>query len=198
MNSDNSYITIDTLRRYAYQYNEEDLKFFEDVIPRASRLFDKLCGVKAGYFTERSEAAETRVFYGKGSQLLALPNYFGPLPTVTMPDGYTVPNFIVRGEYLLTTDANGLLQTDVRIAYPVVWPATVPISVTAFWGFDQIPDDVVEGVAELVIAIWRSKDTAFLKAINMETMQVTAEAVPKRVMLIAQSYQHNSLMPAFA
>lgn len=195
--SDEAYISLEFLKTFAYQFDEKDLKFLEDVLPRASRIFDKLCNVVPNYFQPADGEASVKVVYGSGSQLLAVPPYFGDDPTITLPDGYTVPKFVARGGYLLTTDSNGLLQTGTRNVYPVVWPQAVPISITAKWGFEAVPADVVEAVAELVIAIWRSKDTAFLKAINLETMTVVQEAVPKRVLMIANSYKANSLFPAF-
>lgn len=195
--SDDSYVTSEVLRTFAYQCDEGDLKFLEDSLPRVSRIFDKLCGCPAGYFLPAANEATTKVIYGSGSQLLPIPPFTGSDPTITLPDNYTAPKFIARQGYLLTTDANGFLQTGTRTAYPVVWPASVPISVTARWGFEKVPDDVVEAVAELAIAIWRSKDTAFLKAINLETMSVVAEAVPKRVAMIAASYRASSQIPAF-
>ncbi len=192
-----AYLSLETLRTFAYQVDEDGLKFLEDLLPRASRIFDKLCGVSPNWFQPSDGSATVKTLYGNSSQLLALPPYFGDDPTIILPDGYFVPKFIAKGGYLMTTDSNGVLQTGSRTAYPIVWPSAVPIKVTAKWGFEKTPDDVVEAVAELCIAIWRSKDTAFLKAINLESMSVIAEAVPKRVIMIANSYRSDALYPAF-
>jgi hypothetical protein len=193
-----AYLSLETLRTFAYQVDEDGLKFLEDLLPRASRIFDKLCDVSPNWFQPAADGPATaKTLYGNGSQLLALPPYFGDEPTITLPDGYTAPHFVVKGGYLMTTDSNGVLQTGPKVVYPAIWPSGVPIQITAKWGFEKTPDDVVEAVAELSIAIWRSKDTAFLKAINLESISVIAEAVPKRVMMIASSYRANFLYPAF-
>lgn len=195
------YITIENLKTYAYQFNDKDVDFLIDTIPRASRIFDKLCRVRAGYFSEKSTNPEAKVVYGSGATLLALPPYFGDVPSITMPENFTVPPYIIQENYVMTTDSTGrILSGTPSYIEPVtnIWPLNVPITVTAKWGYETVPEDVVEAVCELAIAIWRSKDTAFLKAINLgESISVLAQAIPDRVKMIANGYRSSGLMPAF-
>jgi hypothetical protein len=184
-----AYVSVSEVQACAYQPNAEALTLFDSLRLRASRIFDIFAGVRPGYFTETSTAASAKVVYGTGLPFLALPRFFGPAPTVAMPDGYTVPTFVEVAGSLIITDDKGILQKlGGRNLYPIVWPESVPVTVTAKWGFEAVPEDVKEAVIELTIAVWRSKDTAFLRAINSQNMTVLAQAIPDRVKQIATSY----------
>src|ERR1043165_2545665 len=70
------------------------------IIERASRIFDRECGVEDGYFEAAGTDSSTKTIYGDGSNLLRLPPYVpGSLSaTITVPTGYTAQEFIETGD----------------------------------------------------------------------------------------------------
>lgn len=198
MADETAYLERDDIRLYAYQVQDSDLTLFDTLITRASRIFDILCCAPAGYFLQRSAAAETRTVYGSGLSFLALPRHYEPVTAVTVPGDYTAPYWSEVDGCLRTKDSKG---TVFQIYDPNrgIWPAGVAVSVTAKWGFAAVPEDVKEAVAELTIAMWRSKDHAFLKAVNLENQALIVHSTPERVKLVAEFYkaQRQRLVPAF-
>lgn len=196
-----SYPTASEARLYAYQYNAEgsqgraaDDELFPLLATRASRLFDTLCNRPAGYFAVANmegsaPATEDRIFYGDGTNYLLVDPHPGTIDSddVEMPDTYTVPSFIDKDGYLVITDSRGRLASHFCSSYWWTgWPDGCPVTVTSIWGFAEIQEDVKEAVLELIIAMWRSKDSAFLKAIDLENQQVINEAIPKRTKEVIQ------------
>lgn len=185
------YCTIDDVRLYAFQYDEQnDSGVFRVLIPRASAIFDTLCGVSPGYFLGRKETdpATEKVFFGTGGLYLTLPPYVGELE-ISMPSGYSVPKYTLMDNALFITDSQGILITPGVGADGYFWPKGVAVTIKAKWGYEKTPDDVVEAVVELVVAMWRSKDSAFLRQINLENHMTVNSAVPPRTRMIVQQYK---------
>lgn len=193
--SDN-YTDIEDVIRNLWEFKEADTTIFEPMIERASRIFDILCYVPAGHFLDKSLNAENRVIYGSGSVYLLLPDHYEPVVSVTMPSGYTVPHYIELDGHLKTTDADGVIFHSLHSG-KTVWADGVPITVSAKWGYASVPADVKEAVVELTVAMFRSKDQAFLKAVNLETNQVLVNAIPERTKLVAGFYNSRKEIPAF-
>lgn len=176
------YCTIEDIRLYSFQYDEEaDRAIYNLLIPRGSAVFDKLCGVSPGYFLARAEAdpATEKTFYGTGGLSLTLPPFVGDLE-ITMPSGYTVPPFVNQEGILFLTDSQGMLISPGAGSEGYSWPKGVKITIKAKWGYAKTPDEVVEAVAELVVAMYRSRDSAFLRQINLENHQTVNSALPPR------------------
>lgn len=193
------YVDFDDVKRYGYQFDEStDGSLLADLIDRASALFDTLCNAPPGYFKPDtiSETPSPKTFYGSGSMYLNLPPYVGSIvkADVGMPTGYTVPDFRVVDNSLRITDSLGVVHP---MDWSNIWPNGVPVVVTARWGREKTPDDVKEAVAELAIAMWRGRDHAFLKAIQMDNQQIINEAIPKRVKVVAAHYRGSWDGPAF-
>lgn len=202
-----SYPTAAEAKLYAYQYDEtgsqgraSDDDLFPLLTTRASRLFDSLCNRPAEYFAVANlegsaPATEDRVFYGDGTNYLLVDPHAQTITAddVEMPDTYTVSNFIDKDGYLILTDARGRLAGrsgyGFSSSYWTGWPDGCPVTVTSIWGFAEAQEDVKEAILELVIAMWRSKDSAFLKAIDLENQQVINEAIPKRTREVIQRRQ---------
>lgn len=191
----NSYVTIEDIIPYGWQVGEDDKIFFDALRVRASRMFEILAFVGEDYFQKGSGALEAKTFYGIGSVYLYLPPFYD-LASVTMPTGYTVPYYYNADGFLRTTDVDGILY-DPMAVYRTFWPNGVPVTVTAKWGFREIPEDVKQAVCELIIATWRSKDQAFLKAVDLESRQVIVKSIPERTAMIAAYYQAKKNYPAF-
>lgn len=190
-----AYVTVEEIEPYGWQVDEASKVFFDAVRFRASRMFEILAFVEEGYFQKGTDTLEARTFYGTNSVYLWLPPFYD-LASVTMPNSFTVPYYYNADGILRTTNADGFLY-DPMLICKSVWPSGVPVTVTAKWGFREIPEDVKEAVAELIIAIWRSKDQAFLKAVDLESRQVIVKAIPERTQLVAAYYQAKKNYPAF-
>lgn len=195
------YATIAEVKLYAYQDVTADDALLTALIPRASRIFDKLAGVGPDYFAPEAGTATDQIFYGNGTDFLEIgPHKALSITTVAMPTGYTVPDYVVKDDFLVRTyNDNGTLRTNdnVRSFWDwwngIVgggWPDGVPVTVTAKYGQDTaIPEDVKEATIELVIAMWRSRDSAFLRVVQLDNQQILNEAVPPRVKAIADQYR---------
>lgn len=202
-----SYPTATEAKLYAYQYDADgsqgrasDDDLFPLLVTRASRLFDLLCNRPANYFAVAeaegsAPATDERVFYGDGTNYLLVDPHAQTIDSadVEMPSTYTVPTFVDKDGYLIITDAHGRIVSQYgSYAYSSWWngwPEGLPVTVTSLWGFDVEQPDVKEAILELVIAMWRSRDSAFLKAIDLENQQVINEAIPKRTREVIQRRQ---------
>lgn len=74
------------------------------------------------------------------------------------------------------------------------WPDGIKVTMTAKWGWDAIPADVTEAVLELTIAIWRGRDAAFARVVNLGDTQQIFSALPERARLIADGYRNGKAM----
>lgn len=134
-----------------------------------------------------AEGATPRVFYGDGLNFLKLPPFVaGSLTVITMPSGYTVPAYAIQGSYLWVKDAtSGVLTEGVTSG----WLTGVPVTVTARWGFESTPADVVQAVIQIAIHLWRGSDAAFAKTTDLT---VPAEAIPATAQAIINAYRTKS------
>lgn len=189
-----SYATTAEFREYGYQATTAALSdaILSKILERASRVFDIACEVEENHFVAAG-GSTARVFYGEGTDYLEIDDYTGNL-TVTMPSGYTVPDYVVKDGFLLRTYSdNGSLSSSLRgwageFVSPG-WPAGVPVTITATWGYSAIPADVVEATLEIAIAIWRGKDESYAKAIALPDGSLSLrDALPPRAKFIADKY----------
>lgn len=164
------------------------------LIEQASRVFDLECGVDPGHFEPASSTATERTFYGDETGWLRLDPYVaGSLSaTITMPDGYTVPEFVERNGYLVRSGSSVLVDT--RYAADP-WPIGVPVTVTARWGYAATPADVKMAIIEFVLNLWRETDPVNVKLVSLEG-QPLREKMPPRVAMIAKRYRGKN-RPAF-
>lgn len=248
-----SYVTPAQVRAIATQMTVNALPdaTLRDLIERASRIFDLVCGVQSEYFepalypaweslhtyvvgdtvtpttanlhkyrvttagvsgaseptfptgsgatvtngsvvfTENGAdvVATNQTIYGDGTNYLKLPPYVpGTLgAAVTVPDGYTAPDFVVRGDYLVMSDSTGVLSTSPFLSLSGWWRG-VAVTVSAKWGYSESPPDVQAAVIELVINLWRETDPASIKLVNIEGIAIR-EKLPPRVWEIARRYR---------
>lgn len=162
----------------------------DDLIEKASRYFDLLCGKKPEYFEAAGNTPSSRTFYGDGTHYLKLDQYVpGSLnTTLTLPTGYTAPDFVERDGHLQITASNGVLLTSSSPLFSEGWWANVPITVSAKWGFEATPEDVKLAIIELVVNLWRETDPANVKLVNLEG-QPLRERYPPRVWEVAKRYR---------
>lgn len=196
------YIDADDIEAYGFQADiENNQALFDRLVPRASQFFDTLCGVEIGYFlpVEDAAVATEKVIRGSGGVLLALSAYIGGIVSVTAPSGFQVPNFIEQAGYLRVTDFQGRAQ-DVGVPYPetgapvifqgtaLVWQRGVAYTVTAKWGYAEVPENVKQATVEIFMIMWREKDPAFTKAVDLDVTK--PESIPARVRMIARSIRN--------
>jgi hypothetical protein len=133
--------------------------------------------------------ATSQVIYGDGTNYLRLPPYVpGTLnATITLPDGYTAPDFVERDGYLVRTSTTGVLPP-VPPYHPFGWYQGVAVTVSAKWGYSETPADVQQAVLELAINLWRETDPANLKLTNLDN-QPLRESLPPRVMQVVKGYR---------
>lgn len=164
-----------------------------NLIERASRFFDLLCGVEPGYFEAADVSESERTFYGDGTHYLKLDRYVeGSLnASISLPEGYTVPEFIERQGYLVISSSGVITQRYAPFPCAGGWYAGVPITVLAKWGFESTPADVKLAVIELAVNLWREMDPANIKLVNLEG-QPLREKYPPRVWEIAKRYRVNA------
>lgn len=160
------------------------------VIERASRFFDRECGVSEGYF-EPAGSSSARTFYGDGGSYLRLDPYVaGSLnTTLVLPSGYTAPEFAEIGGFLVLKATNSTLLTrEVIGRSDYGWQSGVPVTVTAQWGHAATPADVKMAVIEMVINLVRETDPATLNLLDLER-QPLRERIPPRVAEVARFYR---------
>lgn len=75
------------------------------------------------------------------------------------------------------------------------WPRGMRVAVTAKWGWDATPEDIIHACTELAVAMWRSRDQAFLKVVSLETNGVVTEGMPQRVRVILDAYKEMLSLP---
>ena len=162
----------------------------DDLIEKASRYFDLLCGKTPGYFEMADTEPSERTFYGDGTHFLKIDRYVsGSLnATITVPSGYTAPDFIERDGYLRITDSGGVLLAGLSPTFSEGWWPNVPITISARWGFDSTPEDVKLAIIELSANLWRETDPANVKLVNLEG-QPLREKYPPRVWEVARRYR---------
>lgn len=180
--SSTDYITIDDVRGYLYQASDDDIAFLTaTVIPAACALFDNLCNVRPGFFKEVDSTAADQIFYGNGLSFIPLPPFKGEIESITMPTPYVVPRYsVIGGVRLQALTSDGFIPRGALVGNEI-WPQGLPITIKAKWGSDEKVALVKQACAELAVAMWRSKDQAFLKAVQMDTGLVIMDAIPVRV-----------------
>jgi hypothetical protein len=211
------YVTMDQVRAYTYQSQDADEEFLMRIITRACRIFDSACAVSEGYFARGNsgQTASLRYFWGDGTDYLRVDPYIqSTTPTVTMPTGFAVLNWVESNPYLTERLYQPVAFYLVRrygdnyssfaalqdrrdyffaefsnqVDY-VGWPAGIRVGVTAKWGWSSVPQDVQEAVLEIITNIWRSKDQGFARAVAIDGNVVINSPLSPRAQMIADGYR---------
>lgn len=211
------YVTMDQVRAYVYQSQDADEDLLIRITTRAARLFDAACSLPDGYFTQGNagQTASLRYFWGDGTDYLKIdPHLSTPAPTVTMPSGFAVLNWVVAnpyqsmrmntpGEFFLSRRYGDDYSTLGALAERrdfffaefsnqvdyVGWPNGIRVGVTAKWGWDSTPEEVQEAVLETIANIWRSKDQGYARAVAIDGVAVINSPLPPRAQMIADNYK---------
>jgi hypothetical protein len=185
-----AYAGQEDFQLYGYQSSQIDPSLIDSILLHASRVFDRVAEVPDDYFAETNGVAYGKTFYGNASGILELDPHVGEITDLTLPDGYELPAYIERnGNIYITRQPLSPWPSDRYYNFYYGWPENVAVTVTAIWGFEAVPDDVVEAVLELATAIYRGKDSAFAKVIQLETSNVINSALPERTKLVAEKWK---------
>jgi hypothetical protein len=85
-----------------------------------------------------------RTFVGTGTYRLPIAPHVGNILEVTVNAPHDTPPYLERGGVLLT------VNDDENPTPSVVWPAGVTVTVSARWGTETVPGDVVSAVLDFV------------------------------------------------
>ena len=207
------YATIEDFQSYCYQFSAGTEGFVEKILPNASRTIDRYIGVEDYHFgqIEEADTATARTYYGNGTNYLEVdPHGASPAPTLAMPTGYTVPGYVahrkqfffafekIYGDNALGFGAveNGSGFDGVLFAQDIDsrnsslgWLRGVPITVTAKWGWDETPGDIKEACLEVALQIYRGRDSAYARVVNLEAATVVNDALTPRALMICNQYK---------
>lgn len=158
-------------------------------------------------FTENGAdvVATARTFYGDGTNFLKLDPYVpGTLnATLTVPTGYTAPDFIEKDGYLVQATSDGFVLSSNAVGsfnnrgvFSSRWWAGAPIIITAKWGYAATPADVKLAVIEWIINVWRETDTASLKLVGLDG-SILREKIPPRVLEVVKRYKIKAAAAVF-
>lgn len=145
-------------------------------------------------FTENGTdviATTEQVVYGEGIAYLKIPPYIeGSIAVdgVEMPSGYTVPSYAEKDGYLVVTDSNGIalvpgIYPD-DLGFPFYlggWPQGVPVTITAQWGYDGVPEDIKQVVIELAIKFWRQNDPAYARTADLPAVSIEPSPLSQKI-----------------
>lgn len=174
------YADYPDLVAYGFEPGPKDEDLFRLLIPRASRIIDRLCGVAGGYFTLAGLAATVRSVAGSGTRFLRLPPYVaGSITTVVLDPVATLPSYVEKDGYLVAGRNE-------------VWDEDYEVNITARWGFEAIPEDIREATIELSLAIWRQRDSGFARvSTEVNGASVVNPPIPDRTKKICEAWRAN-------
>jgi hypothetical protein len=180
------YATIEQVSKFLQGSEEADTDALALSITAASRFIDNLCEVTPSYFAaavEGSEATEI-MLKGTGTSLLRLPPYVpGSLAALSL-DGQSLDltPFALRGSVPLQfLIAPGRIYFGEDTLY----------TVSARWGFEVIPADIVQATIAMAIKFFRESDAA--TAVMAGTENQTVQIVPPMVEKICEAYRKMNL-----
>ena len=176
------YASVTELKRYALTQLEEtseDDTQLSHYLAVATALIDN----ELGYSFEATNTTP-QVVYGDGTPYLKLPaDYLGPITGVTAPSGYTVPDYVERDGYLITTDSSGVLyeRTLSSLAYGYtyasVWLPRVPYTIAATYGYGAtVPIDIKQLCIEIAVMVRKYAATGGSDVVGTETAAVTVRS----------------------
>lgn len=190
------YVTEDQLRAFSHEFDSlDDANAVATLLTAASRLFDNLTGVAENFYQAAPSPAAytTRVYYGNGTGYLPVDPYTALNPinpiVVDAANAYDVPPYTERDGMLIVYGS--------YISRFSGWNDGVSVTVSANWGFTEIPADVQLATAHLAIHLWRTADPANAIIAGAEGAAARIETIPKVARDIVNAYRAK-YWPGFA
>lgn len=182
------YATEDQLRAFSHEFEAlNDANAVSTLVTAASRLFDNLTGVNADFYQKAPSPASysTRTFYGNGTGYLPVDPYTALNPVtpivVDAANAYDVPPYTERDGMLVLYGS--------YVNRFIGWNDGVSVTISANWGFAEIPADVQLATIHLALALWRTADPAFSVIAGAEGAATRIETIPKVARDIVTAYK---------
>lgn len=184
------------------------------IVTAASRFFDTLVQVPEGFFAPAGNSFTDRVFYGDGTAYLRLGPYTA-LNTVTPvgivdQDGNALdlPDYVESDGWLVIKNyGSGVPTRDVTNAAPafidswhtvnpafalnvepfIGWPVNQKITVSAKWGFTDVPAEIKYAVVQLALLLWRQREPSV--AITADMPSVYSSKLPPTCQMTIDKYK---------
>lgn len=179
-----AYATEEQLKTYSFQMGHGDAIRHEEVLPRASETIDLACGLGRGYFAIAGQLASVKCFRTQTAKRLRVAPYAcGSLAFV----GYAALDEYTP-EYDEFTDDN---ETRWLLAQSgECWIPEQTVEITARWGWDETPEEIVQATLELAIAIWRGRDSAYARVVaDVNGGNTVFAALPDRAKFICEKWR---------
>ena len=178
-----AYITLAHVKEFAMQSARGDETRLEDYLAHAARIVDRMCGVPDGFFGIAGEVATTRNFRGAETRWLRVAPYLrDSIESVE----YSQANCWTP-EYDEVVDDKGLHW--LIAAGCEVWLGEY-VEITARWGFEEVPDDIVQITGEMAMLLFRQRDPALTKIqIDVNGTLIKPEDLTPRTRQICAQYK---------
>ena len=150
------YASLAQLKDYAMQAGRGDETRLEEYLPAASRLVDKLCGVADGFFGLASESVSIRKFRGNATRRLRVTPYRAT--SIQYVEYAKLDCFAPDFDELI--DEKGLYWLVAEGC--AIWHNEI-IEITAAWGWEEVPDEIVQVTCEMAMLLFRQRDPAVTK-----------------------------------
>lgn len=137
---------------------------WQQLADAASDMFDREAEVTRGFFAKASATATVKYFRGAGTEYVRLwPFIAGSIEAVTI-DGEAVE-----------TGGDDYFEDGFYLVFDYEIEKNALITVTARWGFSEIPADIKQACIEQALFLWRKKDLAFADLANVAASVANAE-----------------------
>src|ERR1700759_3408806 len=142
--------------------SDEDKAALAKMLTRASRALDSRTRRAADAFAPAPDEASTQVWSGAGLPVLITGEYIkDSVASVTAPQGYMPAAW---AEFRRRDVTTGALHVGLHTAMAggiltprVPWAKGVPFTVTARWGFEEPPGEIIEACLKLTREWWRQQ-----------------------------------------
>lgn len=163
----NLYIQPEILKDNGIEPEADATSVWQQLAESVSRLFDRECEVPDGFFNKAASAASARTFLGAGTEYVKLYPYIaGSIGAITV-DAIAVT---------LSTDY--FTEVDDYLVFKYSIAKNAAVSVSARWGFADIPADIKQACIEQALFLWRKKDLAFAELAGVSAAAINAEFSP--------------------
>jgi hypothetical protein len=163
------YVTAAELKNAAQESDSSGNDSWEALAKSVSRLFDRECEVPDEFFGPAAAGATALSFRGNATEYLKVYPYIaGSLEAITI-DGVAVTVPAIDNEYIESEDY-------LVFAYTLTKNAVV--SVSARWGFAEVPGDIKQACIEQGLFQWRRKDLAFTDLSGVAPATIVAQFSP--------------------
>lgn len=187
--SADSYISTLQLMSGASAPEASGEDIWADYAVGASRLFDRLCEVEAGFFNqalpyvdEDNDGTTEKIFYGNDIDMLQLPPYVGEIVAANI----LIDDAQIEDEFRIS---NGFLYNrEKQYEKYKVFSSDNEIKITARWGFAAVPADVQMVVRELAVYCWRNRDSHFSRISDTGVYEDLAPTIKATIKKFREKY----------